>query len=302
MRKQEEGFFYVYLTERMKMIPSDRQTKLRVGISNGNEVQSRRGLCKHSTSIRGATINLYGNTDVRPTKMNISQLVELSWSRPVVIGHRGSPSTHAENTMGSFVEAYRAGAAMVECDVHVSADGDVVILHDEMLDRTTTLRGPVSDISTRELVSANVPLLSDLLGLGEPVVVEFKGGQDVVRLTIREIQRHSAEGRTVLFGFHRPHLLEARELSETQFLALLLGGPEGDTNSLLRGLVDDRIDALALHHSSITADLARECREAKVPLFAWTVPPGEEVTRLHEVGVNFIITDHPQFVTRQLED
>lgn len=232
--------------------------------------------------------------------MNITELVELSWPWPVVVGHRGSASTHPENTIASFQEAYRVGAQMVECDVHMSGDGDVIVIHDDTLDRTTELFGPVSSISTRELVAAGIPLLSDVLELEKPVIIEIKSGRGISQALMRELEHHGALHRTVIFGFNRVHLEEVRALNASQFTARLLTRPEIEIEALLRNLAEYRIDGLALNHWSITENVANHCRAARVPLFAWTVPPGDEVTRLHGLGVNFIITDHPQLVVAQL--
>ena len=62
-----------------------------------------------------------------------------------IFAHRGAAGTHPENTMVSFYEAYRVGADGIELDVQLSKDGEVVVIHDELLDRTTTGKGNVKD-------------------------------------------------------------------------------------------------------------------------------------------------------------
>ncbi|MDQ7860817.1 glycerophosphodiester phosphodiesterase family protein [Peribacillus frigoritolerans] len=61
----------------------------------------------------------------------------------LIFAHRGSAGTHPENTMSAFKEAARVGADGIETDVQLSKDGEVVIIHDEKLDRTTNASGYV---------------------------------------------------------------------------------------------------------------------------------------------------------------
>ncbi|MBM3275829.1 MAG: glycerophosphodiester phosphodiesterase, partial [Candidatus Sericytochromatia bacterium] len=58
-------------------------------------------------------------------------------ARPLVIGHRGAKGHAPENTLSAFRTGSRLGAGLVECDVHMSRDGHLVVFHDDLLDRTT---------------------------------------------------------------------------------------------------------------------------------------------------------------------
>lgn len=105
------------------------------------------------------------------------------------IGHRGAPRRHLENTLPGFEEAVRLGADAVELDVHVTADGKVVVHHDPDLSRRVEPRAlagkPISAITSADVSSvdlgsgARIPLLSDVLALlrGRAFVyVEVKAG------------------------------------------------------------------------------------------------------------------------------
>ena len=70
---------------------------------------------------------------------------------PLVGGHRGNPAEHPENTLASFRSAIELGVDMIECDVHLSADGELVVIHDHTLDRTTDGRGLVAERTLAEL-------------------------------------------------------------------------------------------------------------------------------------------------------
>ena len=68
-----------------------------------------------------------------------------------ICAHRGASDTHPENTLAAFREAIRLGAAMIEFDVALSADGKLVLMHDSTLDRTTNGTGPVSARTLEQL-------------------------------------------------------------------------------------------------------------------------------------------------------
>ena len=58
-------------------------------------------------------------------------------------GHRGNPAEHPENTLASFRSAIELGCDMVECDVHLTSDGELAVIHDHQLERTTDGKGMV---------------------------------------------------------------------------------------------------------------------------------------------------------------
>src|SRR5262245_33001806 len=120
----------------------------------------------------------------------------LSTSVPVAIAHRGGSLLRPENTLVAFEHAVGLGVDALECDVHLSRDGDAVVIHDATLERTTDATGPVSAHRADELARADaayhfgtngtfpfrgqghgVPRLSELLHRcpGIPIVIEIKG-------------------------------------------------------------------------------------------------------------------------------
>ena len=69
----------------------------------------------------------------------------------VIIAHRGSAGTHPENTLPAFMEAVRSGADGIELDVHLTADQQLVVIHDESVDRTTNGKGLIRELTLEEI-------------------------------------------------------------------------------------------------------------------------------------------------------
>jgi glycerophosphoryl diester phosphodiesterase len=109
---------------------------------------------------------------------------------PVIIAHRGNSAHAPENTMASFESAVAAKADWVELDVHLTADGDAIVIHDETVDRTTDGKGRVADLTTSQLKALDagkwfdprfagerLPLLGEVLARMNgraPVLIELK--------------------------------------------------------------------------------------------------------------------------------
>ena len=73
------------------------------------------------------------------------------FKRPLIAAHRGFSAQYPENTMASFEAAVQAGAHMIELDVTLSRDEEVVVIHDDTVDRTSDGSGPVRAFTLREL-------------------------------------------------------------------------------------------------------------------------------------------------------
>ncbi len=118
----------------------------------------------------------------------------LSQNRPWIIAHRGVPCEAPENTLSGFELAISQGADLIEIDLHLSADRQLVVIHDDTVDRTTDGTGRIGDLSFNELRALDagswmgslfsgerIPILSDVLELSADrvgIVVELKHGSD----------------------------------------------------------------------------------------------------------------------------
>ena len=118
----------------------------------------------------------------------------LNQNHPWIIGHRGVPLEAPENTLSGFELAIRQGADLIEVDLHLSADKQLVIIHDDTVDRTTDGTGPVGGLSLNQLRALDagswlsssfrrerIPTLSEALDLSAGragLVVELKHGSD----------------------------------------------------------------------------------------------------------------------------
>ncbi len=238
-------------------------------------------------------------------KVSTVNLVEQSWTRTHVVGHRGAAAYAPENSLESFELAAEVGAHAVECDVHMSKDGRPVVIHDSTLQRTTKLTGEVKSFEFYDLLDAGVPSLDQYISVlknKSVQVIEIKAGENVVRSSLEAVQVQKTLDQTVFFSFNSEYVKEVKELEPKAFAVWLVSGKYNKENfgDLAQRLKDIDADAVGFGYKNLDGDVPALLRDAKIPLFVWTVPPGEEVEKLKSLRVNFIISDHPQDLLKQL--
>lgn len=235
--------------------------------------------------------------------LRTSEWVAQSWRTTQVVAHRGASADEPENTLRAFERAILHGAPAVECDVRISRDGVAVVVHDETLDRTTELSGPVDGADWTDLEKAGVPSFEQVARLTKDrtiLIAEIKSSQGAEPLVVDCLRTLGMVRQTILFAFDEQVLLRSLQLESSLFAVRLLGPAENpDANAL------DRLIAIGAGGVGVSCDrctdaFMRQARLGRLPVFAWTVPPGPEVARLGNLGANFIITNHPKEVLAQL--
>jgi glycerophosphoryl diester phosphodiesterase len=236
--------------------------------------------------------------------------------RPILLGHRGAMARAPENTLGAFQAALDDGGDGFELDVRLCADAVPVALHDDTLDRTTSLRGAVLRHAADELDDADagswfpgwgrekVPRLSDVFAAVPPgtvMNVELKGPTPLhlgLERRVLEVIRHYPDVKVILSSFHPAQLLAVRLLAPEIPIGLLLS----ETSVLpLRTawaaplLLPDAIHAPA---GLIDGALVAAAHGAGIRVHAWALRAAADVERLLSLGVDGLIVDDVKAAAR----
>jgi glycerophosphoryl diester phosphodiesterase len=250
----------------------------------------------------------------------------LAFDRRLVVGHRGAAAHAPENTMESFRLALAQGADALELDVHLSADGVPVVIHDADLRRTTERAGLVATLRADEIRQADagarftpdggrtfpwrgrgvrVPTLAEVLAElpGVPLLVELK--TVAVQHAVRQvIEAHDAVARTIpasahdaaLDAFRRPPFrygASAAEIARLYFGTLLGRAPREAGHALL---------SVPLRHRGVlpvpTPWFLRQARALGSPVHVWTVDDPRVARRLWARGVAGVVTNDPGGMVR----
>lgn len=233
----------------------------------------------------------------------------LSAERPLLIAHRGASAAAPENTLAAFALAQAEGADGIELDVHLSADGWPVVIHDAHLERTTTGQGLVTQYSLADLRAWTagegepIPTLDEVFAAFGPSLlynVEIKdwGWRDRGWETAVAdlITSYHLEDRVLISTFNPFSLRRARRcLPQRTPVALLRDqGWRQYTYVLGNGRADHP------HHSLVNASYMAWARQHNYRVHAWTVDDPHEAERLIRLGVHGIITNKPKFLRHAL--
>ena len=231
--------------------------------------------------------------------------------------HRGASASAPENTMDAFLLAEQMGADGIELDIQLSADGEIVVLHDETVDRTSSGSGRVCDLTLAQLkkldfscgmpgyAGARIPTLREVyaaFGGGRMFFnVEIKCEQGDYRTLCQkalELEKEAGmAGRILYSSFNWDALRQVRALCPQAQIALLyeraLWAPQKYALEMGAG---------AVHPSGymlLVPGVVRRCHRKDVRVHPWTIDSPLAIRWLARMGADAIITNRPE-VAREL--
>jgi glycerophosphoryl diester phosphodiesterase len=239
-----------------------------------------------------------------------------------VFAHRGGAALRPENTLAAFDHGVSAGADGLELDVRLSRDGDVVVIHDATVDRTTDARGPVADYTTDQLArmdasycfeidrthpfrgtGCGIPTLRTVLRRYEdtPLIIELKGtGSELAEAAVREVRSAGALGRVCFGGFDDATLRAARACGGD---VVTSAAQEEIRVAIRRGWFGRPARHPAFQAFQVperhgdrrvaTRRFIRVANRGGLVVQVWTVNDPAAMERLLSWGVQGIITDRP---------
>ena len=252
---------------------------------------------------------------------------------PRLFGHRGASASAPENTLESFRLAREQGVSYIELDVHLSVDGEVVVIHDQSVSRTTGRRGRVENMTLEELRKLDsgykftadhgrtfpyrdrgltIPTLDEVLedssDLG--IVIELKRTREQIVVALsQKLRAHGAEER-VIVASHEHHLISGfREQAPsvaTSFSKVEVRDFLGRVRS--GSLQDYRPPGVAFQvpeykglRRVVSKPVIDALHDFDVEVHVWTVNESVHISRLLNWGVDGIMTDDPARAIRNVE-
>ena len=226
-----------------------------------------------------------------------------------ILGHRGAAGTSPENTLLSFAKGLEFGVDGFEFDVQMSRDREVVICHDERVDRTSDGIGWVKDFTLQELKKLNfgvgfrmyapIPTLAELLEMlkGRPLIlnVEIKTGliayPGIVDQVVSLLEKYQVTSQSIISSFEHKTIVEV-----IQNYPHLKTGLLYDCGLIAPWLYAQNLGASHLHphYAFITPELVRESHLRRIGVHAWTVDEDWEMDRVATCGADMAITNYPE--------
>jgi glycerophosphoryl diester phosphodiesterase len=223
------------------------------------------------------------------------------------IAHRGESAHHKENTVMALKAAIDSKFNYVEIDVQKSKDDQVIVIHDDSIDRTTSSKGLVSEHTLKELkfIDPTIPTLSEVLELFKktktPLIIEVKNSGDInegiEKIIVKQV-KDSGIKNIIYKSFTKKVLDRFRELDDKKLIYVAIGDlPLGlYVDDWLRfGTIFDYkdVDFYQVHRRLVNKNTKVKAHKNGAKLIAWDVQNISEVKEMIKLGADIIETDYP---------
>jgi glycerophosphoryl diester phosphodiesterase len=239
-----------------------------------------------------------------------------------IYAHRGFSGKYPENTMLAFQKAYDVGIDGIELDVQMTKDGEIVVIHDERVDRTTNGIGYVKDFLYKQLrlfdagswfhgrfAHQRIPALIEVLewvkDLDKKIMINIELKNNIIdyphleEKLLKIIEQFQLEKQVILSSFNMHSMLKVRQLHSTIDIGTLF---EGVHESAIQST--KLVNAQAIH-GDLPFVLSSEGKKAiteGIKLRVYTVNDAKSVPMLRNAKISAIMTDFPnEFLTERCE-
>jgi glycerophosphoryl diester phosphodiesterase len=235
--------------------------------------------------------------------------------RPMSVAHRGHSIACPENTLEAYRKAIELGVEMIECDVNITRDGTLVMMHDPTLDRTTTGSGRVSAATWEEIqrldaggkfrpefAGARVPSTEETLSLYKEAGIwscfEVKGanGDESERIALGLVElfiKHNMLNTAFMSSYHH----EALQLAMSKCPELLLA-PErlpddapADPPEAVRQAKSFPAPVLQHQYTVLTSDVVHALHENEIAVWSWSTTDESSMVFSIELGADALMGD-----------
>jgi glycerophosphoryl diester phosphodiesterase len=222
-----------------------------------------------------------------------------------VVGHRGAAGVLPENTLKGFRYAIDLGVEYVECDVHLSRDNHLVVMHDDRVDRTTNGTGRIRDLplsAIRGLDAGDghqVPTFDEVLALVQgrvKLLCELKG-EGVEEAAVEAVAGRNMEAEVIFTSFYLDRLERVRRRGDHLRLGAIL--PDPGEQEIARTL-ELRVMGVGIYYRNLCLRQAERVLEEGLDLRAWNPDTLREQKAMIGLGVTGISTNRPDLLVEYL--
>ena len=245
-------------------------------------------------------------------------------AQTLVVAHRGGAALAPENTLAAFANAIKLGVDMVECDVHLSKDGELVVMHDPDVSRTTDGKGQIGELTLAEIKKLNdaakfpggyaaqaVPTLAELLDLVKGKVgiqIEIKltaGNQRYPGIEHKVVDAVNARGmadQVIVISFDFPTIKEVKAIDPRIKTGALVQANWFQTRALDQ-IAKEIIETTGADYfmptaGPVNAAMINAVHAGGLKMGVWTVDAPQDMQRYASWGVDAITTNRPDELKR----
>ena len=233
----------------------------------------------------------------------------------LVVAHRGASGHAPENTLAAMKKAIEMNAEMSELDVQETADGEIILLHDNTTERTGKKDLNIWELNYSELKDIEVgewfseefkgepiPTLKEVIDLVRGKMklnIEMKANKHEKRLAERSLKivmDNNFLDQVVFTSFKFDEIRKIRELNKEAEVGYIFGKLPHNVD-----VFSEDIDLLSAHYQTVDAEFVQKAEAAGMEVAVWTVNTPEDMKRMIELGVDQIITNYPDILRKVLD-
>ncbi|HAL45082.1 MAG TPA: glycerophosphodiester phosphodiesterase [Phycisphaerales bacterium] len=237
-------------------------------------------------------------------------------NRCLIIAHRGASFDAPENTVAAIKLAWQMKSPASECDIHLSKDNKIMVMHDANTIRTTGVAMMIKDADSADLRKLDagsfkaekykgekVPYLEEFIETLTPakkLFVEIKCGPEVLPYLEKVINDSGKRKQIVIIGFNWDVVSQAKKVfADIPVYWLVYSGQDDNkqwipySEDLIAKAKADSLDGLNVHYGALTADFVQKAHQAGLKIFVWTVDDRQDVEKMRSFAVDGITTNKP---------
>lgn len=234
----------------------------------------------------------------------------------VYIAHRGASYLAPENTLASEKKAFKLGADAVECDIQLSKDNRLMVIHDKNTKRVSGEELKIVETDSKELRKLDVgsfkdkaykgekiPFLEETLAnlpKGKNLVIELKSKTETIPFLKETVLKSGKLDQLLFIAFDFATIIETKN-TFPENKCYWLSGNKGDLLSKIEDIAGHRLDGVDLSSKIIDEELVSQLKKLDLDIVAYTVDDPVEAKRLIDLGVTKITTNRPAWLKTELE-
>lgn len=218
-----------------------------------------------------------------------------------VVGHRGAAGVEPENTIRGFRYALELGVDYTECDVHLTKDDHLIVMHDSTVDRTTDGTGAVRDLTFAEVRSLDagqgerVPTLAEVLEVVRDkaiLLIELKG-EGVEEQAVRSVRDMQMDDQVIFTSFHLDRIQEVKRRDPSLKVGAIFRQPPEDA---CQQALEVDASGIGVYHRSLCRELVGQAHRHGLDVRAWNPDTVPEMRAVIDLGVDGVSSNRPDLL------
>lgn len=233
------------------------------------------------------------------------------------IAHRGASYLAPENTVASAKLAWELGADAVECDVYLTKDNRVMVMHDKSTRRTCTGKKALDISKTPSVVlrdldagswkgeefkGEKIPFIEELIETvpeGKSLVIEIKCGPEVLPELQRAIEKKGKADQIIFIAFDYDTMVKTHEAFPANKCYWLSSSKPNEKK--LEEVSQSGLTGINIRYSAIDEELVKAANLLNLEVLCWTIDDPVEAKRLTELGVKGLTTNRPKWLKEEMQ-